>query len=550
MINHMDMSQYRDLFIAETKEHLGSMNDCLANLEKDPADREKIDSLFRFAHSVKGMGASMGYDDIAMLAHAMEDLMDGVRRGDYAFGAAIADLLTEGIDSLSDMIADLENEGTGSLDVSELVGRLKGYKPGIEPDKGFSDSSPAQAAIHDELRDTVRMAGEAEIRDGQVESWKTVRVKTEILDNLINITGELVTSKHRLSIIGRGLESPELNDAVTELSKLLRELHGEVMKVRLMPFASLAERFPRMIRDLAKKSGKEAYFEIVGKDIEIDRGTLEDLADPLVHLLRNAVDHGLEKPEERLAAGKPAAGKIILEACRDKDQAVITVMDDGGGMDPARLIESAVERKLVREEEKGSISPQEAFMLTCIPGFSTASRVTDISGRGVGMDVVRSSVLSLGGSLSIDSEIGLGTRITVRVPHTVAIIQVLLVTCSSLTVGFPVTRILRTLDLERAGIIREGKRNVFYLDGEPIPLARLSRLLDIAPERISGAHIPVVVTELRGKKIGLIVDRFEGQHEVFLKPLGRPMESLRCAAGAAILGDGRVIVILDTAGLV
>ncbi len=548
----MDMSQYKDLFVAETREHLGGMNECLSVLEKNPADREKIASLFRFAHSVKGMGASMGYDDIAELAHAMEDLMDGVRRGDYAFGTAISGLLLEGIDRLSDMVVDVENDGTGSMDVSDLVGRLKGYMPGKEADgilpaAGSEDGS--LSVVQEELNAEVGITGEAEIRNGQVDSWKTVRVKTDVLDNLINITGELVTARHRLAIIGRESGSDELNEAVASLSKLLRELHGEVMKVRLMPFAALAERFPRMVRDLAKKSGKECTFDISGKEIEVDRGTLEDLADPLVHLLRNAIDHGLERPDERLAAGKPAGGKIILEARREKDQAVITVTDDGRGMDPARLIESAIERKLVREEEKDTITPQQAFMLTCIPGFSTARQVTDISGRGVGMDVVRSSVLSLGGSLSIDSEYGRGTRISVRVPHTVAIIQVLLVTCSSMTVGFPVARILRTVELKRDSILREGKRSIFYLDDDAIPLVSLNRLLGVPPTRVSGGYMPTVVTELREKKVGLVVDRFEGQHEVFLKPLGRPMGSLRCAAGAAILGDGRVIMILDTTGL-
>ncbi len=548
----MDMSQYRDLFIAETKEHLGGMNESLAGLAKDPADKEKINSLFRFAHSVKGMGASMGYGDIAELAHAMEDLMDAVRRGDHAFTAVVADLLLEGIDRLSDMVIDVENDGTGSLDVTDIVGRLKGYASGGEPGRASTVICPEPGALtpaQEELKDAVRVAGEAEIRDGQVESWKTVRVKTEILDNLINLTGELVTARHRLSIIGRESGSAILNDAISELSKLLRELHGEVMKVRLMPFAALAERFPRMVRDLAKKSGKEVNFEIMGKDIEIDRGTLEDLADSLVHLLRNAIDHGLEKREERLSAGKPAGGKIRLEARREKDHAVVIVTDDGRGMDPARLIESAVERKLVKEEKKDSISPQQAFMLTCIPGFSTARLVTDISGRGVGMDVVRSSVLSLGGTLSIDSEVGRGTSITVRVPLTVSIIQVLLVACSSVIVGFPVARVLRTIELKRGSLVRQGKRIIFHLDGEAIPLVSLSRLLGGAPTRLSGDCIPTVVTELREKKVGLMVDRFEGQHEIFLKPLGRPFGSLRCAAGGAVLGDGRVITVLDTTGL-
>ena len=548
----MDMSQYRDLFIAETKEHLGGMNECLAGLEKNPADIDKINSLFRHAHSVKGMGASMGYGGIAELAHAMEDLMDGVRRGDHAYTATVADLLLEGIDRLADMVVDIENDGTGSMDISGIVGRLKGHVPAADPGRASQDIGPEPGVlsnVQEELKDTVGVPGEAEIRDGQVESWKTVRVKTEILDNLINVTGELVTARHRLSVIGRESGSAVLNEAISDLSRLLRELHGEVMKIRLMPFAALAERFPRMVRELAKKSDKEVNFEIIGKEIEIDRGTLENLADPLVHLLRNAIDHGLEKREERIAAGKAAEGSIRLEARREKDQAVIIVTDDGRGMDPVRLIESAVERELVKEEEKDSISPQEAFMLTCIPGFSTARQVTDISGRGVGMDVVRSSVLSLGGSLSIESEIGRGTSIKVRVPLTVSIIQVLLVTCSSMFVGFPVARVQRTIELKRDNLVRQGKRIVFYLDGEEMPLLSLSRLLGVRPARMSGDCIPTVVTELREKKVGLIVDRFEGQTEIFLRPLGRPFDSLRCAAGGAILGDGRVVMVLDTAGL-
>ena len=528
------------------------MGECIVRLENDPSGKDEIDSLFRFAHSVKGMAASMGYDAIAELAHAMEDLMDRVRKGDIAFAATAADLLMEGVDRLNEMVRDVESGGAGCRDISDLIRRLKGYvTEEADPATRTGHAAPETCLTVEAAPDGETGApDDPEIRNRRVDLWQTVRVRTDILDNLINVTGELVTTKHRLMKIGDELGSTGLDEAVAELSKLLRELHSEVMRVRLMPFAAIAERFPGVVRQLARKSGKEVSLEIDGKEIEIDRGILEQLADPLVHLLRNAVDHGLETREERLSVGKTAAGKIRLEVRREKDQVVMTVADDGRGMDPARLIESAVERKLITPGQRGSISPQQAFMLTCIPGFSTAQQITDISGRGVGMDVVRCSIQSLGGSLSIDSSVGLGTRISVQVPVTVAIIQILLVRCSSLTVGFPIVRIKRTLELRRGEITTRGKQKVFYLEGEAMPLLSLNRLLGAPSLRPSGDCIPTIVTELRGKKVGLVVDRFEGQQDVFLKPLGRPLDELRGAAGAAILGDGRVVVILDTAGLV
>jgi two-component system chemotaxis sensor kinase CheA len=549
----MDMSQYRDLFIAETKEHLSGMGECVVRLENDPAGKDAIDSLFRFAHSIKGMAASMGYDVIADLSHSMEDLMDRVRKGDITFAATTADLLMEGVELLHEMVSDVESDGEGGWDASDLIRRLKGCRSSEKSEmKARMEPTASESGFKVDTQQNIESGApdDPEIRNRPVDLWQTVRVRTDILDNLINVTGELVTTKHRLMKIGAELGSEGFDEAVAGLSKLLRELHSEVMRVRLMPFAAIAERFPGVVRQLARKSGKDVSLEIVGKEIEIDRGILEQLADPLVHLLRNAVDHGMETHEERLSAGKPGVGKIRLEVTREKDQVVITVSDDGRGMDPAKLIESAIERRLITPDQRESISPGQAFMLTCIPGFSTAQQVTDISGRGVGMDVVRCSIQSLGGRLSIDSTVGLGTRISVQVPVSVAIIQILLVRCSSLTVGFPIVRIQRTLELRRSEVTKRGKQKVFYLDGEAVPLLSLNRLLGARSLRLSGEYIPTIVTELRGKKVGLVVDGFEGQQDVFLKPLGRPLEELRGAAGAAILGDGRVVVILDTTGLV
>jgi two-component system, chemotaxis family, sensor kinase CheA len=544
----MDMSQYKDLFIAEAMEHVRGMNENIVSLEKNADDRDKIDSLFRQAHSIKGMAASMGYDAIAQLAHSMEDLMERVRKNAITFTEMVADLLLAGVDLLHGMLRDVEAGGAGNSDVSDLVARLAGHVEVKGPEKVAGPGEVVFTA-RDVTQQMDEVSAASEKRYERRETRHTVRVKTEVLDYLVNVTGELITNKHRLAMIDRELGSVRLTDAVAELSKLLQVLHSEVMKVRLMPFAAIADRFPRIVRDLAKQNGKEVNFVIEGTEVELDRGILEELSDPLIHLLRNAVDHGLEPATQRRAAGKPAAGTITLAVKREQDQVVLSIADDGRGMDPAVLIDSAIERKLIKAEDRETISPRQAFMLTCIPGFSTAKEITNISGRGVGMDVVRSSVLSLGGSLAIDSEVGKGSSMIIRLPLTVAIIQVLLVSCSSLTVGFPVMRIHRTLELDRSLISNRGRHKEFLLDGTAVPLLSLNRILGVPFERFTGKSIPVVVAEIRGKRVGLAVDRFDGQQEVFIKPLGRPLGKMRGLAGGAILGDGRAIIILDTVGL-
>lgn len=544
----MDMSQYRDLFISESREHLRTINGLVVGLEKDAGDRETIDALFRVAHSVKGMAASMGYAEITELAHKLEDLMDQVRKGALAFDAGVADLLLEGADLLEAMVSDVEVGGSGSRDIAGLVERLVAYPTAVgaappppqrEPEPQAPAAEPTPLPAADEREESIKGG----------EPQQTVRVKTEVLDRLINITGELITNKHRMMTVAREVASARLDDAVSELSKLLRELHDEVMRVRMMPFATIADRFPRVVRDLAKRSGKEVAFEIAGKEIELDRGILEELSDPLLHMLRNAVDHGMEPPAERQTAGKQGKGRIRLTASRAQDLVVVTVEDDGRGMDPARLIAVALDKGLITPEEGGRMSPREAFMLTCIPGFSTAREITDVSGRGVGMDAVRAKIQALGGTVAVESEMGQGSRIMLKLPLTIAIINVLLARCGHLTVAVPVTNILRTLELRRHQIVSRGRQKVFELDEEPVPLVSLNRLFGRPFTPFTGEVIPVFVSELKGRKVGLIVDRFLGQQEVFIKPLGRPLASLKGVAGVAVLGDGEIVFILDVANL-
>lgn len=537
----MDMSPYRNLFVSESREHLRAFSELIVKLEQGAGSREELYALFRSAHSLKGMAASMGYGDIAELSHTIEDLLDRVRKEELTFDTGIADLLLEGADLLEAMIADVSAELQTVRDTGDLAQRLAAYRSAATGEVTVAEPDETSPASYSQSPAT-------EERESHDDALQMVRVRTEVLDNLINITGELITSKHRLLTVGKELESAPLDAAIGELSRLVRDLHYEIVLVRLTPFAMLADRFPRVVRDLAKKIGKEVVFEVEGKEIELDRGILEELFDPLVHILRNAVDHALETPSEREACGKPSPGRIRLAVRREKDLVVVVVEDDGRGMDPARLVDLAIEKGLVGPEAGRLMTPAEAFMLICLPGFSTAREVSEVSGRGVGMDAVRSTIQTLGGNMAIESETGKGSRFILRLPLTIAIINVLLVRLSQIAAAIPVANVQRTLELRRSLIYKRGKQALFDLDGEQLPLLSLNRILGF-PHGDAGELLPLFVCELKGRRVGLVVDSFIGQQEIFVKPLGRPLASMKGLGGGTVLGNGEVVFILDVANL-
>jgi two-component system chemotaxis sensor kinase CheA len=550
----MDMSPYKDLFVSEAREHLQGMNEAIVALEEAPDDREHIDFLFRMAHSIKGMAASMGYDEMAEVSHKMEDLMDRVRKGTIEFVSAVADLLLEGSDLLSVMLNDVDAGGNGHQDILDLSQRLTGYTPFQEPEPprqgaGQALGTPDTATTNRSAEQALPKKLEQEIAREKPDSPQNVRVKTEILDALVNITGELITHKNRMITLANEMKAPALTEAISDLSHLVRELQNEVLKVRLMPLSTVVDRLPRIVRDLAKKSGKEVLLQISGKEIEMDRGIVEELSDPLLHILRNAVDHGLELPAERRAMGKKPAGTISVAVQRENDRVLITISDDGKGMDTRRLKAAATEKGLLRQEDAALLSPQQALMLICLPGFSTATEITDVSGRGVGMDAVRTAVQAIGGNLAIDSSPGKGSCFTLSLPLTISIIQILLVACSSMIVGLPVTKVLRTVEIRKDSVISRGKGKFFRLADEEIPLVSLHRLLDLPLSPLKGESIPAVVVEMKERTVGLVVDRFVGQQDVFVKPFGSPLNRMKGFFGGAILGDGQVIFIIDPGNL-
>jgi len=530
----MSMSQYRGLFVSESRRHLEVFNDLIVQIENHTNSQNAINELFRHAHSLKGMAATMQFHRISELAHKMEDLLSRVRNNEFSLTPDTADILLEGSDLLAKMVTLIEADQDNAMpDTAELVKRLEKFIPATTAPVMPVDPVTTQPEIP--LPHQFR----------QSDSFKTVRIRTDTLDHLVNITGELITTRHRLadqcsSGSGAGIEEP-----LGQLSVLLRELRDEVFLARMLPVSLITERFPRLVRDLARAQNKDVVLTIEGDNIELDRGILEDITEPLLHILRNSVDHGIEPPAERALLGKPAAGMITISVGREKDHATITVCDDGRGMDPVFLAELAVKRGFISSEQAAALTPQEAFMLICMPGFSTAQIVSDISGRGVGMDAVKSAAHTLGGALAIESEFGKGSRFQLRLPLSVSIIHALLVECADLTVALPVNAVERTLEIAPSDIFDEDGRKFCQLDNIKIPLRTLhTQLMQPAPA-LGSPHVPIIVSRLNGASVGFICDRIAGQQEIFVKPLGRPFSHLKNASGGAILGSGHIVFVMD-----
>jgi len=384
-----------------------------------------------------------------------------------------------------------------------------------------------------------------------VRSVQSVRVNIEKLDSLVNMVGELVINKIRLLQIQSTHQIKELDETVSNIDRLTNDLRDEVMQMRMVAVDQVFNRFPRMVRDLAKKKEKEIDLVVVGKEIELDRTVLDEVGEPLVHLLRNCVDHGIEPPDVRESAGKPRTGTIKLIARREKNHVVIEVIDDGAGIDPDKLRTKAVEKGITGKEEADSMSDENALMLIFAPGFSTAETITDVSGRGVGMDVVKTKIVELGGNVSLVSNVGVGTTVTLQLPLTMAIIQTLLVEVAGSVYAVPISSVLETISVMPAEIKTMGAQKLTTLRGNVLPLVWVHDLFGVGRNVDAGGdEIVAVVVDRGGQHVGLVVDSLIGQQEIAIKSLDGVLAGVRGFAGATILGDGRVIMILDVASMV
>lgn len=672
----MDMNQYLEIFIDESKEHLQEMNQILLDLENQPDNLELLDAIFRIAHTIKGMAGTMGYTRITNLTHKMESVMHEVRSGKVKVNEEIVDILFECFDALEEYTENLVANGEeGLLDTEELIKKLASILESdnksisaenevevvVEKENSehkfeikFDDtlkklvneafhidtnifkvdvildencmlkaarsfivfnkledlgeiiaSYPEAELIEDEKFDlnfqllyftkmdqktlhneimniseiheviieevdekfeveaieskveikevkadkkVVKTVAEKKEKKQKKNVSKTVRVDIERLDNLMNLVSELIIIKTRLEDDKDSSErkASDMHETIEYLERITTSLHDAVMKVRMVPVETTFNRFPRMVRDLSKELGKGINLVMSGEDTEVDRTVIDEIGDPLIHLIRNSIDHGVEEKAKRIAVGKDETGTVALRAYPDGNTVVIEVEDDGAGIDRDNIIKIAIKNEVVTESEAQNLSDKEAINLLFRAGFSTAEAVTDLSGRGVGLDVVKSRIESLNGTVEVDSELGKGSKFIIRLPLTLAIIQALMIKLKEEKYAIPLNNIkeISTINSEKISMIQD--QEVVLYRGKTLPLIRLGAILDTKKYEKNIGDMLVVIIKKGEQEAGIVVDELVGQQEIVIKSLGKYLKGINMIAGATILGNGGVALIVDS----
>lgn len=675
----MDTNQYMDMFLDESHEHLQSLNEGLLSLEENSDDVSVVNEIFRNAHTLKGMSATMGYNKIAELTHEMEDVLDLIRKEQLKLNEDIIDTLFKCLDSLEQMINSVgDGEAEDVVDVTDLVAKLSSISKGTPMPKAAdatAKAAPQEAAdspsivltdidkdvlkqakesgmigVHvqvtlaatcllksarsymvmnalDELGDVIKsvppaedleqekfdhtfdvlLITAAEVKDveealesiSEIEKVsvnvvdteakaeekatpaeapkaaeakpqakapvktpakapakkeaahhkhqsQSVRVDIDKLDTLMNLMGELVINKVRLEQIGQTHRLAELTETLEQMDRVTTDLQNIVMKVRMVPVSAVFNRFPRMVRDVSKELNKEINLTIEGEETELDRTVIDEIGDPIMHLLRNSLDHGVEHPDDREAKGKPRTGEVGLIARHEGNNVVIMVTDDGAGINADVIRRKAVEKGMISQEDADKLDDADAVRLIFLPGFSTADKITDISGRGVGMDVVRSKIEALSGHVDVETKIDEGSVFKIKLPLTLAIIQAMLVKVQEEMYAIPLGSIDSTINIQPTDIKTVRNKEVIVLRGEIIPIIRMEETLQV-PHVKDSDEIFVVVVHAGEAKAGIVVDNLIGQQEIVIKTLGNLFAGLKMFSGATVLGDGRVALILDVA---
>ncbi|REK76528.1 chemotaxis protein CheA [Paenibacillus paeoniae] len=685
----MDMNAYLSMFIDESNDHLQSLNENLLQLESDPDDLSIVQSIFRSAHTLKGMSATMGFEDLAALTHEMENVLDLVRNSKLKMDSFIFDTLFKGLDALEAMVQDIVEGGTGKADVTSIVASLQtimksDYKSGdaspttvpaaaaapsistnaalldqfqssillqsmesghqpffiqvsleetcvlkaaraymvfdllerngeiVKSDPAVQDleqekfdrsfsiftisslkeselmeqigniseiatvqvtpldpeslaaltTAPAAAAVETisapaaapAAASPVKQAAEPAKKSPQASGGavaRTIRVDIDRLDTLMNLFSELLIDRVRLEQLASEVKRNDLTETVEHMARVSSDLQNIVLKLRMVPVDSVFNRFPRMIRDLAKSLDKKIELVITGADTELDRTVIDEIGDPLVHLLRNSVDHGIETIADRIAAGKPETGTIHLRAYHSGNHVFIEVEEDGNGINQEKVLKIAIKNGVLTEEAGRNLTPDEINMLIFAPGFSTADKISDISGRGVGLDVVKTKITSLGGNVTVDSVYGRGTKFSVQLPLTLSIISAMLIKLGSEKYAIPLTSIVETGIVKRADILQVHGNQMIQFRNSIIPLVSLSRVLE-SPDYDESTEVETEIIVIRkGEKwAAIMVDEFIGQSEIVLKTLGQYLTHIHAISGATILGDGQVALIIDPNALI
>lgn len=562
-------------FLSESGELMAALGQQLVELERRPANTELLNAVFRGFHTIKGGAGFLGLDAMVALCHAAEEVFNALRKGERRMDPALMDAALEALECLQSMHAAAEARRAPAAAPCGLIGRLQHaaqQQCPTAPEKNTSPVADGDAisddefeALLDQLHGEGQGPGNAAVASTAAEpppgetilfaaqpvaatAESSVRVDTAALDGMMNLVGELVLVRNRLKrLYGRADQAPEAR-AIGELDHITRSLQTAVMRVRMQPIRRVFSRFPRLAREVARGLGKQVEVELIGEDTGLDKSLVEALADPLVHMVRNSVDHGIELPAQRQAAGKPVCGRLRLTAQQAGDQILITVEDDGAGMDAERLRSKALEKGLLAAAEAARLSVQECLQLIFLPGFSTKEQVSELSGRGVGMDVVKSSITALGGSVQIESRLGIGSSIHLRVPLTLAILPALMIGVGPRLLALPLAPVLDVFELDATRLRRLDRWDVLLHRKETLRLIHLHRWLDLPPRPDEPRH--VVVAQVESERYGFVVSQVHAREEVVIKPLGAMLRGLAGIAGATVTGSGRVALILDLPGLV
>ncbi len=592
-------------FLVESYENLDRLDRDLVGLEKNPKDKEALAGVFRTIHTIKGTCGFLGFNKLEKVAHVGENLLTRLRDGQMTLTPEITTPLLGMVDAIRQMLGSIEASGSeGERDDSELIATLTRLQqpPEVATKSQVAPApeSAPEAALPSNLGDILiqragvtptevqlaaktqkegdpRHLGEILVEQGAVRpadivdalhvqqssraqtaaSDSTIRVDVGLLDKVMNLVGELVLARNQILQFANRMKDTSFLAASQRLNLITTELQEGVMKTRMQPIGNIWGQFPRTVRDVALGCGKEVNIEMEGKETELDKTIIEAIKDPLTHLVRNSVDHGIELPEERVKAGKDRSGRLILRAFHEGGQVNIEISDDGAGLNPDRIRKKAAERAVITAEQAARMTEREIFNLIFLPGFSTAEKITNVSGRGVGMDVVKTNVEKIGGTVDVQSTLGRGTTVRVKIPLTLAIIPALVVTCGGDRYAIPQVSLLELVRLEpdevAKGIEMVQGAPVHRLRGRLLPLVYLSRVLELAwvaePQSRAGNAVNIVVLQAEGRPFGLVVDEINDTEEIVVKPLGKQLKGVNTFAGATIMGDGKVALILDALGL-
>jgi len=526
----IDLSMFLDDYLNDAKEGFQRINSALLALEKDSSQTEQLDEIFRAIHTIKSSSTMLEFSDIAELAHTCEDLLDRLRKHEVAVSGETIDVLFEVTDTLEKMVQERAEGKSGKVEFQLLARKIKELASGETSSQRQEVPNTKTAVIP------------------TIEKIQTVRVQVDLLDSLFNLAGELIINKNRLDNILADTANKELKAALASMEHNISELQENVSAARLVPVGEIFQKFPRMVRDLAREAGKEIELVLEGSEIELDKAMIDTLSEPLIHLLKNAVDHGIEPAETRQKRKKKRSGIVKLAAKRAENHILIDVEDDGSGIDTARMKEVAVRKGFVSPEEAESLQDKDILNLLFEPGVTSAEEVTDVSGRGVGLDVVKNSAKRLGGTVEVTTQKGEGTLFTLTLPLTTAVLQTLMVGVGNHIFAIPTDTVVETLEIKPEDIKEIRNEQVLVLRQEVIPFVRLNEVLNI-PGGEDQDNLIAVVIHIGDRFLGLGVDTVVDQVENIIKPFDSIAQQFRGFSGGTILGDGRVALLLDTSNL-